>query len=237
MIECSSELRRLGASAASFEQATGRMVRHLYDNLHAGEGGERATTLVRAFRALPYSRLDGERQELARIALGREEPDASTLCLLLVATAGDRREWNSARSSVRHRVIPLPKAGRWSPMVARLVRDLGVDTRQARDPALFVDLLERTCNVFHVAEARNSPYVPDQEEFVQRYDIASVLGFGGIVAPMDLYVMILFSKVPVPRGGANLFRAVSHSVRRVLQPFAAGTSGTGRAAHSSPAAG
>ena len=220
MIECSAELRRLGAAAASFDQAAGRMVRHLYDNLQLGGDGGRATTLVRAFRALPYSRLDGERQEVARAALGKREPDASMLCMALVATAGDRTEWNSVRSSVRHRVIPLPRGGRWSPMVTRLVRDLGVDPGRTRDPALFVDLVEKTCNVFHVAAAAGSPYVPDQEEFVRPYGIASVLGFGGILAPLDLYVFIVFSRAPIPRGGAGLFRAVSHNVKLALQPFA-----------------
>ena len=220
MIECSAELRRLGASAASLEQAAGRIVRHLYDNLQVGDGGERATALVRAFRALPYGRLDGERQEVARAALGRREPDASTMCLALIGTAGDRQEWNTVRGSTRHRVIPLPRGGRWMPMAARLVQDLGVDLRRTRDPGLFVDLIEKTCNVFHVPVATGSPYVPDQAEFVRPYGIASVLGFGGVLAPMDLYVVILFSRAPIPRGGAGLFRAISHSLKLTLQPFA-----------------
>ena len=230
MIECSAELRRLGASAASFEQAAGRMVRHLYDNLQMGDVGERATALVRAFRALPYSRLDGERQDVARAALGRREPDASTLCLALVATAGDRQEWNAVRSSAHHRVIPLPRGARWSPMVAGLVRDMGVDPGRTRDPELFVDLIEKTCNVFHVPDAAGSPYVPDQQQFVRPYGITSVLGFGGVLAPMDLYVVIVFSKAPIPRGGAGLFRAISHSVKLALQPFAAPSSAASFAA-------
>ncbi|HSR25917.1 MAG TPA: GAF domain-containing sensor histidine kinase, partial [Candidatus Eisenbacteria bacterium] len=238
MIECGSELRRLCASAASFEQAARRIVRYLYDTLRAGggpqpaggavtaepvesvEAPDRAAALVRVFRALPYARLDGEQQELARAALGNEEPDASTLCLCLAATAGERPEWNHVRSSVRHRVVPLPRGARWSPMMARLVKDLGLDASRVRDPELFLDLIEKTCNVFHVPDARNSPYVPDQDEFVRPYRIASVLGFGGILAPMDLYVVILFSKAPISRGGAGLFRAVSHSVKLGLQPFA-----------------
>jgi signal transduction histidine kinase len=238
MIECSTELRRLGASSASLEQAAGRIVRHLYDNLLTGEG-ERATALVRAFRAVPYSRLDRERQGLARAALGRREPDASMLCLALAATAGARPEWNSVQSSTRHRVIPLPRGGRWSPMMARLVADLGVDPGRTRDAGLFVDLIEKTCNVFHVAEAAGSPYVPDQAEFVRPYGIASVLGFGGVLAPLDLYTIIVFSRVPIPRGVAGLFRAISHSLKLTLQPFAGPTAAaaSGRGTRPTTAAG
>jgi signal transduction histidine kinase len=227
MIQCGAELRRLGASAASFEQASGRIVRHLYDSLRTG-GGERAPALVRAFRALPYGRLDSEQQELASAALGRGDADPSTLCLCLVATAGDRREWNHVRSSARHRVVPLPRGRRWSPMVTRLVRDLGLDAGRAREPELFLDLVEKTCNVFHVPEALGSPYVPDQEEFVRPHGIASVLGFGGLLAPMDLYVVIVFSKAPITRGGARLFRAISHSVKLALQPLAGQSQGLAR---------
>jgi hypothetical protein len=47
-----------------------------------------------------------------------------------------------------------------------------------------------------------------------------VLGFGGILAPRDLYVVILFSKAPIPRASASLFRAISHSAKLALQRFA-----------------
>ena len=114
------------------------------------------------------------------------------------------------------------QGGRATPMMARLVRDLGLDPARARDPDLFVDMVEKTCNVFHVPEARHSPYVPDQEEFVQPYGIASVLGFGGILAPMDFYAIVIFSTTPIHRSAAGLFRAISHTVKLALQPFATG---------------
>jgi hypothetical protein len=95
-----------------------------------------------------------------------------------------------------------------------------VEPGRVRDPELFVDLVERTCNVFHVPDARDSPYVPDQAEFVRPYGVRSVLGFGGVLAPMDVYVVILFSRAPISRGAANLFRAVSHSAKLALRRFA-----------------
>ena len=113
-------------------------------------------------------------------------------------------------------------------MVTRLVRDLGLDAGRAREPELFLDLVEKTCNVFHVPNAQGSPYVPDQEDFVRPYGIASVLGFGGLLGPMDLYVVIVFSKAPITRGWAGLFRAISHSVKLALQPLAGQPAGTSR---------
>ncbi len=232
MIHCGAALRRIGTGSASFEQAANRMVRHLRDGLREGADGRRAAALVRLFRALPYSRLDPERQAIARREMAAtlsdgQAPGASTLCLCLVATAGERKEWNSPRASARHRVIPLPRGGRWSPMVTRLVDDLGVDPERTRDPELFLDLVERTCNVFHVPEALSSPYVPDQDDFVRPYGIRSVLGFGGVLAAHDLYAVVVFSTVPIPPGCASLFRAISHSVKLALQAFSGDLSAIG----------
>jgi hypothetical protein len=223
MIACGAEIRRMGAGATSFDLAAGRIVRHLYDHLRWDDQpeSERAAPLVRMFRALPFARLDSERQDLVRRALGRQEPDAAMLSLCLVATAGERPEWNHVRGSLRHRVIPLPKGGRWSPMMTRLVADLGLDPGRVHDPELVVDLAERTCNIFHVPDARDSPYVPEQQEFVRPYGIRSVLGFGAVLAPMDVYVVIIFSRAPISRGSAGLFRPVSHSVKLALQGLAA----------------
>jgi signal transduction histidine kinase len=219
MIACGAALRDIGARAASFEQAAGEMVRHLYDTLRAGEAGARATALVRMFRAVPMSRLDPERKALARQAMGRREVDAGTLCLALVGTAGEREEWCDPARSQGHRVIPLPAGQRWSPMLTRLVRDLGLDPQHARDPELMLDMGERSCNVLHVPEARDSPYVPAQEEFVRPFGIRSVLGFGGLLGRQDLYVVIVFARAPIPRSAAALFRAIAHSARMALQPL------------------
>lgn len=220
MIRCGAAFRQLAATSGSFEEAASAMVRHLYDKLQAGEDGQRSSALVRLFRALPLVRLHPEQQELARRALGKRTVDGSLLCLTLVATSGEQEEWNDVLTSKRHRVIPLPSGERWSPMITRLVRDLGLDPNRARDPELFLDLLEKTCNVFHVPEARGSTYVPDQDGFVRPFGIKSVLGFGGVLARHDLYVVIIFSKAPIPRGCATLFRAISHNAKLVLQRFA-----------------
>ncbi|HEY4025577.1 MAG TPA: GAF domain-containing sensor histidine kinase, partial [Candidatus Dormibacteraeota bacterium] len=206
MIACSAAFRDIGARARSFEEAASGMVRHLHETLIAGETGARATALVRLFRAVPLSRLDPERKAVARQVMGRREVEAGTLCMALVGTAGEREEWCDPARSQGHRVIPLPAGQRWSPMLTRLVRDLGLDPNRVRDPELMLDIGEKTCNVFHVPEARDSPYVPAQEEFVRPFGIRSVLGFGGLLGRQDLYAVIIFAKAPIPRASAALFR-------------------------------
>jgi hypothetical protein len=87
---------------------------------------------------------------------------------------------------------------------------------------LLVDMEQKTFNVFHVPHAEDSPYVPDQESFVVPFGIRSVVGFGGLLPPADLFAIILFSRVPIERDTANLFAPLALSVKLALLPFAGG---------------
>jgi len=87
------------------------------------------------------------------------------------------------------------------------------------NPALLLNLEQRTYNVFHVPEAVGSPYVPAQEDFVIPYRIRSVLGFGGMLPTADLFAIILFSKVPISRETADLFKTLALSAKVALLPF------------------
>ena len=119
-------------------------------------------------------------------------------------------------------------------MIMQLLRQLGVEAGsvlQDRDRCL-VDWDQQTFNVFHVAEAIGSPYIPAQAEFVIPYSVRSVLGFGGVLPGHDLFAVILFSRVPIPRSTAELFRPLALCVKIALLPFVNGpafTSTAGRA--------
>jgi hypothetical protein len=54
------------------------------------------------------------------------------------------------------------------------------------------------------------------------YGIRSVLGFGGILHTGDLFAVIIFSKVPIVRNTAELFKTLALNVKIALLPFAAG---------------
>src|SRR5262249_11030000 len=87
---------------------------------------------------------------------------------------------------------------------------------------LLVDWEQRTFNVFHVAEAVGSPHIPAQAEFVIPHGVRSVLGFGGMLPSRDLFAVILFSRTPIPRGTAALFRPLALCVQLPLMPFVNG---------------
>jgi hypothetical protein len=73
--------------------------------------------------------------------------------------------------------------------------------------------------VFHVAEALGSPFVPAQDPFVKRHGVRSVLGFGGMLPTGDLFTVILFTRVPVPRATAELFKPLALSTKLAILPF------------------
>lgn len=226
MTRCGIELRKLGADASSMEEVATRVVRLLYDGLRtSGSGGERACVLVRLFVTLPYDVLDEGQREFARSVLGGA-PAARMKCLTLLATAGDEEDWNARQRSAGHKALPLSSAEgvARSPMIAQLVRQLGVDIGDLLepDPSFVVDRTQRTFNVFHVADAEGSPYIPAQREFVVPHRVRSVLGFGGLLPPGELFATILFSRAPIPRAAAELFRTLALNVKVALLPFAGG---------------
>jgi len=222
MSACGKAMRALGEGAASMEETAGRIVRHFHDGLVDADG-ERASVLVRFYKTHPYRGLDGELQDFARSLLGGDPPSPDMKCLVLLATAGDRGQWNSRRSSRGHMAIPLPseEAVHQAPMVSNLVSQLGIPLGMVirPEPELLLDLEQRTYNVFHVPEALGSPYIPAQREFVVPCGIRSVLGFGGLLPCGEMFAVIMFFKVPISKETAALFKALSLSVKMAILPF------------------
>jgi hypothetical protein len=102
-------------------------------------------------------------------------------------------------------------------MIARLIEDMGFDieavvtgSRSTRSGD------SRTYDVFHVEDAVGSPHIPAQHDFVLRYGITSVVGFGGLLRSGELYSVILFARVPIPKSSATRFRAIALDVRSAL---------------------
>lgn len=219
MTMCATALRSLHLEAESLHGVAERMVRHLYEEM--GADGSRACVLVRAYRTMPYGALDGGLRDFARAAAPGIGP--STRCLTLIGSAGDEPEWNDITKSRGHRAIPLESAAAVErlPMVAQLVRQLGLDVNQLldRDASLIMDLQQQTFNVFHVPEAAGSPYIPAQGDFVERYGVRSVLGFGSVLPDGDLFAVILFSRVPITRETAEQFRPLALAAKLSVLPF------------------
>lgn len=226
MTECGATLRKLGVGAASMEQAAGRIVRYLYEQLADRTSGEKACVLVRFFKTCEYGRLTPELRQFACTMLGAPPESPAMKCLTLLATAGAEPQWNARAGSAGHQAIPLAseRLVAQAPMISSLIQQFGLELRTVVEPnsELLLDLSQRTYNVFHVAEATGSPYIPAQSDFVRRFGVRSVLGFGGMLPTMNLFAVILFSRVPIPRETADMFRTLSLCVRVAVLPFAGG---------------
>jgi hypothetical protein len=218
LITCSQAFERLASTADTMAEAADRIVRYLYDALAAGDG-DRATALVRLYKTHRHRDLPPDLQAFAEDAAeGSVEP--GTRCLTLLATAGLLPEWNDTTRSADHRAIPLLSAAmvEASPMIAALLRDLGLEVADVI-VGVRPELHHERQGVFYVPTAPGSPAVPAQEEFVRRYGIRSVLGCGGVLPDAEILALIIFTTAPVPEATADMFRSLALSLKANLVPF------------------
>lgn len=225
MMDVRSKLRNIFESdhPASFEDAAKRIVSFFRKSLVTAEG-DPACALVRVYKTHRYAEIGADLQQFAR----ELEPDADRLpdlrCLVLMATEGDEEEWNSRKLSQGHRAIPLssPRAVEQAPMIAQLIRQLGVDVASVLQPdrGLVMHSMTQVFDVFYVPEALKSPYIPAQD-FVQRHQIRSVIGFGGLLTSGDLVAAILFSKVPISETTAGHFKVIGLNFKLAMLSAAA----------------
>jgi len=218
-----AQLETLGSGAPHMEDVANNIVSHLYENLADGADGAKGCVLARFYKTHLYSLLDPELQAFSDGVLGESGPP-DMRCLTLLATVGENAEWNSRANSAGHKAIPLPSEDFVGniPMIARLISQLGMDVSAVinPDPAFLVDLHEHNYNVFHVAEAVGSPYIPAQNDFVVPYGVRSVVGFGGMLSSGELYTVILFARAQISHETAELFRPLALSVKAAIEPFA-----------------
>lgn len=222
MLKSSLRLREATAGAATLEMSAQRVCRFLYDELH-GPDSTRACALVRCYMTQPFGSLDPELQQFATRLMDGGKPDASMKCLALLATIGQAASWNSRFLSLGHRAIPLPSPEivEKAPMISQLIKEMGLELSSVLRPSPDVvqELAGKRHGVFHVEEAAGSPYIPAQQEFVERYGIRSVLGFGGVLGTGELFAVILFATVHVPVNAAQRFRTLALDVKSSFNKF------------------
>ena len=222
MLKCSLRLRETLSGAPTLEGSAQRVCRFLYDELH-GPDGQRACALVRCYKTHEYSSLEPELQSFARGILGTEAPRPTMKCLTLMATVGQSASWNSRHFSRGHKTVPLPSPEivEKAPMISQLIKELGLELGTVLQPSPDVvkELAGKRHGVFHVENALGSPYIPAQDDFVVRFGIKSVVGFGGILATGDLFAVILFATVHVPASAANRFKTLALDVKSAFSKF------------------
>jgi hypothetical protein len=221
--ECGKVIRTAGVGASYMEEVADRIVRYLYDTFVNGETGEQACSLVRFFKTHAFEDLNDELRDFALSMLRGSTPTQGMKCLTLLGTVGENQQWNSRGTSKGHKAIPLPseEVVHQIPMIRNLLKQLGVSVRSVvnPDPALLLDMEQKTYNVFLVTEALGSPYIPAQKDFVVPYGIKSVMGFGGMLPSLDVFVIIMFLKISISRETADLFKNLSLNTKLAVMPF------------------
>ena len=212
MVRLAARLRELATGCGTVAEFADRVCTHLHEHF-VDPDGTRQTALVRYYGTQPFAALPDEDQHFAAQTWGR--PAETTTCLTLLGTVGTEPAWNDRRLSRGHRVIPLTDARRVEglPMVAALLRQLGIDVDalvSASAHLLHPDS-SQPYGVFHVPRAPGSPVIPAQD-FVRDHAIASVLGFGGALPSGEVFAIVVFAQVPIPREAAQLFDTVALSV-------------------------
>lgn len=222
MLKSSLQLREATAGAPTLEASAQRVCRFFYDELRT-PAGERACALVRCYKTHPFGGLSPDLQQFARGILGDVEPRQSMKCLTLMATVGQNPSWNSRFLSQGHRAIPLPSPEivEKAPMIAQLIKELGLELSAVIHPSPEVvkELAGKRHGVFHVEHALGSAYIPAQQEFVARHGVASVVGIGGMLPTAEFFAVILFSTVHVPGSVAERFRTLALDVKASFARF------------------
>jgi hypothetical protein len=220
MTQLGVQLRATGQDVQSVEEVAQRVVTLLHNEFVDPGSGVRACVLVRFYLTVRYADLDGGLRAFGDKLMTGHQLTPETRCLTLLATAGEETAWNSRKASVGHQTIPLPskQVVQAIPMISQLITQLGLDvgTVVAPDPALVLELEQRTYNVFFVPDAVGSPHIPAQNDFVLPYKIRSVLGFGGLVPSGDVYAVLMFARVSVPRAAADIFRNAAMNLKLAL---------------------
>lgn len=216
-------LREIGRMCTSMEDVAEKIVGFFYDNFQDAVTHERELALVRFYKTHPYGRLANWQRGFADRTFPQHITQPHTKCLVLVATAGEKDEWNSVGASRGHQVVPLPneEAVRAMPMIAQVINDLGYEFDQvlSTQPGFIVAEETRSYNVFFVADAVGSPYIPAQSDFVIPFGIQSVIGFGGMLPSGSLFVVIMFAKSKIPLSTAEIFKSLAVSVKVAIVMF------------------
>ncbi|HVS60990.1 MAG TPA: hypothetical protein VHE82_09905 [Gemmatimonadaceae bacterium] len=216
MLKCSPRLRETATSAPTFEAAAQRVCRFLYDELRDADG-ERQCALVRCYKTHSFGSLEPDLQAFACTVMSVAQPWPTMKCLTLMATVGQSAAWNARHLSRGHRAMPLPSPEiiEKAPMISQLIKEFGLELSSVLQPSPEVvrELAGKRHGVFHVEDALGSPYIPAQQEFVVRFGIRSVLGFGGLLVNGDLFAVILFATVRVSQRSADRFRTLALDVK------------------------
>jgi len=223
LLQLALVLRECENDGSCMEEVAQSMVRRLFECLTSGDGIP-ACALVRLYVTQRFGDLDAGLQRLALETAPddlRQDVTDSTRCFTLLASAGTEPTWNDRTLSVGHQAIPLVSEELIErlPMVARLLRDLGIEAASvvSPEPGSHIQRHHRRYDVFHVEDATTSPAVP-AKEFVREHGIKSAVGLGGVLPSGELYCVLLFSKVTLQDRVVELLGPLAVTMKAGIVP-------------------
>ncbi|NQE33023.1 histidine kinase [Microcoleus asticus] len=223
MAKCSLVLRQLGRNTASMEASSQKIVNYIYQHFCDSQTGENTCALVRLFKTHPYGKLEDSLQQSARRLMNGNSPAADMKCWTLLAAAGTEPQWNSRHTAAENTAIPLvsTKLVAQMPAISEIIRQFGLDipTFVGIERERFLQLEPAVLNIFHVSEAKGSPFIPEQNSLIVPYQVKSVLGFGGLLPSGSLFAVVMFLKVKIPQSTAEMFKTLALSVKTALSVF------------------
>ena len=223
MLVSGGDIRKIARPAKTMEEAAESIVHYFYERCVEPNSNEKSCALIRCYKTHPYGALDVTLRRFADGAMGGAKASPSMKCLTLLATVGEQAAWNSRHTSMGHKAIPLPSAAviEQAPMIAQLIKQLGIEITDLVSPdrTTVASNDGKTYNVFHVEEAKGSPSIPAQKEFVERHNIRSVLGFGGLLRTGDLFAIIMFAKRHIPIESAQRFKTLALDAKAAFFPY------------------
>ncbi|MEG3899977.1 MULTISPECIES: histidine kinase [unclassified Microcoleus] len=218
--KCSLVLRQFGRNTASMEASSQKIVKYIYQHFCDSQTGENTCVSVRLFKTHPYGELEDSLQQSARCLMKGNSPAADMKCWTLLAAAGTEPQWNSRHTAAKNPAIPLVSAKLVAqmPAISEIIRQFGLDipTFLGIEPERFLQLEPAVLNIFHVPEAKGSPFIPEQDSLIIPYQVKSVLGFGGLLRSGSLFAVVMFLKVKIPKSRAEMFKNLALSVKTVL---------------------
>lgn len=173
----------------SHEEASQHLTRALYKEL------EPQAALVRVFRLTTTLDLPPDVQALV-------EADEEKV-MALTGTYGMEPHWCDRHQSVGHKAIPLRAIAipERIPMFQEVLTQMELDYRRLREVGSILEVTTKLAGQFYVPSVPDASYIPAQDEFVKPYEIASLVGFGGVAKGTTLstviYLLYVFTRVHV----------------------------------------
>lgn len=161
--------------------------------------GESDLVLSRVYHSFDYSLLPSPLQSVAKEVWG-ESAKENNKFITLMGTYGKELNWQDRHLSKGHRAILLNRETLKSiPMVSRLIQQIGFDIGTIigeKSGGIEFEGISGTFGVFYVSPALGSAYIPAQD-FVEKYQVKSVIGTGVMLPQGDISIYIGFTKAPV----------------------------------------